>query len=516
MSLIEASAKPAVMVLRGGMLLDGSGGPRRAGDLLMVDGVIALVGAVDAPADAIVLDCGGCIVAPGFIDVHSHSDLQVIEGRREKLLQGVTAEVVGNCGFSAYPKGTHAGELRSFANGIFCGEGAWGWDSASSYLGATEVQQSVVSVYSLVGHGSLRIAVAGNRMDALAEGDVQAMERLLGQAFEQGAIGFSTGLMYAPGSGAPQDELVRLCRVVAKYDRIYCTHMRDYGFRLLEAIDEQIALAEATGCRLQISHLQAVGRENRELNGRALERIDEARARGVDVAFDCYPYIAGSTVMTQLLPQWALEGGTDALMARLADVGERDRMEAEMLREIANTWDELLVSAVASEKNAGTVGQTLEQLAVKRGTRPVEVIFDLLLEERGQVNVLEFNQSEENLRRNLNHPLAIIISDGFYVKGRPHPRLHGTFPELLGNLCRDRGWMDLETAVHKITGFPAQRFGLGRRGLLREGYVADVTVFDPLTIRSRATYTDPTQSPEGIRYVIKAGRSLLAQASQES
>jgi len=341
---------------------------------------------------------------------------------------------------------------------------------------------------------------------------VQAMERLLAEAFEQGAIGFSTGLMYAPGSSAPQDELLRLCRVVAQHGKIYCTHMRDYGFRLLQAIDEQIALAEATGCRLQISHLQAVGRENRELNGRALESIERAHARGVDVAFDCYPYTAGSTVMTQLLPQWALEGGTDALMERLTDAGERDRMEQEMLAGIANTWDELLVSAVASESNAGTVGKTLEELAIQRGKRPVEVIFDLLAEERGQVNVLEFNQSEENLRRNLNHPLAIIISDGFYVKGRPHPRLHGTFPELLGNLCRDRNWMELETAVHKITGFPAQRFGLGKRGLLREGYGADVTVFDPLTIRSRATYTDPTQSPEGIRYVIRVGRALLEPA----
>jgi dihydroorotase/N-acyl-D-amino-acid deacylase len=498
------------------MLLDGTGASRRSGDVLLVRGVIAGVGVVDAPANATVLDCNGCIVAPGFIDVHSHSDLQVLEGRREKLLQGVTAEVVGNCGFSAYPRGSHADELRGFANGIFCGGDAWGWDSAFSYLNATETKCSVAAVYSLVGHGSLRIAVAGNRMGTLAEPDVQAMERLLAEAFEQGAIGFSTGLMYAPGSGAPDDELLRLCRVVEQHGKIYCTHMRDYGFRLLEAIDEQIALAKASGCRLQISHLQAVGRENRELNGRALERIEEAKARGVDVAFDCYPYIAGSTVMTQLLPQWALEGGTEALMARLADVGERERMEHEMLREIANTWAELLVSAVASERNAGTVGKTLEELAVQRGTRPAEVIFDLLLEERGQVNVLEFNQSEENLRRNLNHPLAIIISDGFYVKGRPHPRLHGTFPELLGNLCRDRQWMDLATAVHKITGFPAERFGLGKRGLLREGYVADVTIFDPLTIRSRATYADPTQSPEGIRYVIRAGQTLLAQASRVS
>src|SRR5450756_764453 len=189
-----------------------------------------------------------------------------------------------------------------------------GWASASSYLGEMREGGTVASVYSLIGHGSLRIAVAGNRMDALPEPSLRRMETLLQDSFDQGAIGFSTGLMYAPGSGASTEELERLCRVVANNGKIYCTHMRDYGFRLLEAVDEQIALAEKTGCRLQISHLQAVGRANRGLNDRALERIEEAHLRGVDVAFDCYPYVAGSTVMTQLLPQWALEGGVGAML----------------------------------------------------------------------------------------------------------------------------------------------------------------------------------------------------------
>jgi N-acyl-D-aspartate/D-glutamate deacylase len=217
--------------------------------------------------------------------------------------------------------------------------------------------------------------------------------------------------------------------------------------------------------------------------------------------------------MTQLLPQWALEGGVDSLMQRLEDSAQRDRMEAEMISGIANSWDELLVSAVASTENQAMVGKTMDELASLRRQRPAEVIFDLLLEEHGQVNILEFNQSEENLRRNLNHPLAIIISDGFYVKGRPHPRLHGTFPELLGNLCRDRQWLSVETAIHKITGFPAERFGLAGRGYLREGYAADVTVYDPVAIRSRATYSDPAQPPEGVRYVLREGQFLLEPAS---
>jgi N-acyl-D-amino-acid deacylase len=217
--------------------------------------------------------------------------------------------------------------------------------------------------------------------------------------------------------------------------------------------------------------------------------------------------------MTQLLPQWALAGGTAALLTRLADPNTRDLLEAEMLAGIANSWDELLVSAVTTTANQSAIGKTLEELAALRAQRPAEVIFDLLIEEQAQVNILEFNQSEDNLKRNLNHPLSIIISDGFYVKGRPHPRLHGTFPELLGNLCRDRQWMNPATAIHKISGFPADRFKLPSRGYLRQGYFADITVYDPATIRSNATYQDPQQSPEGVRYVIREGRFLLGQAS---
>ncbi|RXH54133.1 N-acyl-D-amino-acid deacylase family protein [Granulicella sibirica] len=497
------------LVLQGGTLADGSGVPLLRGDVLLDGDTIAAIGNFPIPPDARILDCTNHIVAPGFIDAHSHSDLQILEGRREKLLQGVTSEVVGNCGFSPYPQGDHATELRDFANGIFCGNEHWGWESARGYLAQSNSKQSVASVFSLIGHGSLRIAVAGNQMNTLPEDKIVAMEGYLSRAFAEGAIGFSTGLMYAPGSSADQAELIRLCRVVADFNKIYCTHMRDYGFRLLEAIDEQIVLAERTGCRLQISHLQAVGRANRDLNNRALERIEEAHARGVDIAFDCYPYTAGSTVMTQLLPQWVLEGGTETLMHRLGNKAERDRMEDEMLHTMANLWSELIVSAIGSAANASLVGKTLEEIASLRHQRAADTVFDLLLEERGQVNILEYNQSEENLRRNLNHPLAIIISDGFYVKGRPHPRLHGTFPELLGNLCRDRKWMTTETAIHKITGFPASRFGIGNRGFLRKGYAADITVYDPATIRSLATYEDPTRAPEGILHVIRAGQSLL-------
>jgi dihydroorotase/N-acyl-D-amino-acid deacylase len=315
--------------------------------------------------------------------------------------------------------------------------------------------------------------------------------------------------MYAPGSSAPSDELVRLCRVVARYGKIYTSHMRDYSFRLLEAIDEQVELARQAGCRLQISHLQAVGRANWHLNRLALERVDAARDSGVDIAFDCYPYVAGSTVLSQLLPQSALDGGADTLVARLQDPAERKRLATETIAGMAHEWRDIFISAVRSQANQHTIGRHIAALATERGQEPIDVVFNLLIEERGAVNMLEFNQSEENLHATLSHPLSIIISDGFYVSGRPHPRLFGTFAELLGTVTRDRKWMTPEEAIRKITGYPATRFGIKDRGFLRPGLIADITIFDPALFRSHATYDQPEHSPTGLRAVIREGRVLF-------
>jgi dihydroorotase/N-acyl-D-amino-acid deacylase len=452
-----------------------------------------------------VIDCTGLAVTPGFIDAHSHSDLQVLENRPEKVRQGVTAEVVGNCGFSAYPAPPDPKPLREFANGIFCGDDRWGWASAREYLKAAAASPTV-NVASLVGHGSLRIAVAGHKLGPLSARELDAMENLLDEALSDGACGFSTGLMYAPGSSAPREELERLCRVVARHDKIYATHMRSYFSGLLDAVGEQLELARRTGCRLQISHLQAVGAANWRLQAPALERIEKARQEGIDVGFDCYPYVAGSTVLTQALPQWTLEGGLEGLLARLGDPGERARIARETEASIEWRWSDIYISAVASERNRAAVGRNLAELAEQRDKKPVDVMLDLLAEEKGAVNMLCFNQSEENLRQTLTHPLSVIISDGFYVRGRPHPRLHGTFPHWLGWCVRQQRWLSLAEAVHKITDQPAQRFTLRQRGRIEPGYYADITIFDPQAVSSPATYEEPERPPVGIRYVIRNGR----------
>lgn len=494
-------------VLTGGTVVDGTGKPPFAASVHLHGERIVRIGRFEPPPAAERIDCAGLTIAPAFIDSHTHSDLQVIEGRREKLRQGVATEVVGNCGFSAYPPARDPADLREFANGIFCGDDRWGWPSTRAYL--DDIARSrTANVVSLVGHGSLRIAVAGSRQGPLSEAAVARMEALLADALDAGAAGFSTGLMYAPGSSAPTEELERLCRVVASRQKIYTSHIRSYSSGLVAAVDEQIALARRTGCRLQISHLQAVGAKNRPLHVRALEAIETAHAAGVEVEFDCYPYIAGSTVLTQVLPQRALDGGLEALMSRLRDREQRAAIARETNETIPWNWQDIFISALHSERNQHVIGRNLADVAEERGCDPVDAMLDLLLEEDGAVNMLSFNQSEDNLRRSLTHPLATVISDGFYVKGRPHPRLHGTFPFLLGTVRRQRAWLSLPEAVHKITMRPAVRYGLRDRGVLEPGAYADVTVFDADTIDSPATYEQPERPPVGIRHVFRNGRRM--------
>lgn len=494
-----------MILLQNGSVMRGTGAPPSQEHVLIDGECIAEVGRFPQPTEARVIDCTGLVVSSGFIDAHSHSDLQVLDNRREKALQGVTTEVVGNCGFSPYPA-RDFGRLRDFANGIFCGGDKWGWQSAADYFADVQRYVRLANVVSLVGHGTLRIAQVGYRLGAVPPDDMAKMEWLLEEALEQGAAGLSTGLMYFPGESAPFAELERMCRIVARHGKIYASHIRSYSSSILDAVDEQIALARCTGCKLQISHLQAIGRANWPKQAQALEKIEHAQDDGIEIGFDCYPYLAGSTVLTQLLPQSTLDGGIEKLLTRLTEPTARAVIAEETTARLAQRWSELFVSSVASKENRHLIGKSLDEIGAERRCDPIDAAIDLLCEERGDVNILQFNQSQENLRALLVHPLSNVVSDGFYVKGRPHPRLHGTFPYLLGEICRARGWIPLQEAIRKITDLPARRFGLMRRGRLERGYFADITVFDPGQIASAATYDNPEIPPQGIRYVFRNGR----------
>lgn len=501
-----------MLLLRNGLLFDGSGAAAVRASVLIDGERIIEIGEKVSATDCAEIDCSGLAIAPGFIDLHSHLDLQVLEDRPEKIRQGVTSEVVGNCGFSPFPFSGDADGLREFASGILGRTEGWGWSSASEYLRAVEMHSTMMHVFPLVGHGSLRVAVAGQRQGPLSSGELDQMAAFLEDALSAGCSGFSTGLMYAPGSSAETGELERMCRIVARSGKLYATHMRSYSAGLVEAVREQLDLARATGCRLQISHLQAAGRANWGLQQRALDEIERARAEGIDVEFDIYPYQCGSTVLTQWLPGWALEGGKQALLARLRDRGVRVKIVDEMDRSRPQLWSDITVSDVATAENAGLVGKTIAAIAADRDVEPAEGALDLLVEEEAAVNVVSFNQSRENLRQLITHPLCSVISDGFYVKGKAHPRLYGTFPELLGHVTRDEGWLSLAESVHKITGKPAKRLGLRDRGLVKTNYFADLTVFDTATIQSRSTYEDPDREPRGIVSVIRDGRVVYGAA----
>ncbi len=496
-----------MLLLQDCTLYDGSGEPPRMGNLLVCDGRIAAIDPDEAPAGAEVLALRGLAVAPGFIDLHSHSDVQSLQGDMAKVQQGVTTELVGNCGFSAFPNAGCAGEVGAYNLGILSDPRSFA--SARDFLAAAHTGQSSTYLESLVGHGTLRTAVRTRHPHADARKLIELEVALLDEALAEGAAGFSSGLMYAPGASAPREELEALCAATARHGKLYATHMRSYSWQLIESIDEQIALARNTGCRLQISHLLAVGAANWNKHPAAIARIEAAAAEGIDIGFDAYPYLAGCTVLEQLVPQQELEQGFAPFAQRLADPAHRRAIEQALREQTAQAWTDIHIAFHGPLSSGRSVaGKTIAQIAEQWEREPEAIVLDLLLESAGHVNMLSFNQSEENLRDTLTHPLASIITDGIHLGEHSHPRLYGTFPHLLGELCRERHWMPLETAIRKITALPASRLNLTDRGRLAVGCRADLVVFDPKTIGTASTYGDPLHTPTGIRHLFRDGRRV--------
>jgi N-acyl-D-amino-acid deacylase len=379
-----------------------------------------------------------------------------------------------------------------------------------------------VNVAHFVGHGALRIAAMGFENRPASAEDLRAMERLLGEALDAGAFGFSTGLVYPPSSYAETTELIALARSMQGRRGLYFSHIRGESSMLLDSIAEAIRIGEEGGVGVQVSHVKASGRENWPKIDAALRMIEDARARGVDVAGDVYPYNAGSTKMDNLMPGWAHEGGVQRLIERLADRAVRRRIVEECLID-GERWgtvsqggigfDQIFIASCARRELEGL---HLAQVARQLGRAPAETLMDLLLEQRCTVGMVSFSQSLDNVAKVLAHPNLMIGSDSIPLfegegdrAGKPHPRTYGTFPRVLGEYARERGLLSLETAVHKMTGMPAARVGLTDRGLLREGFAADVTVLDPRTVKDESTYADPHRYPTGIPYVIVNGAPVV-------
>jgi N-acyl-D-amino-acid deacylase len=495
------------ILLSNAQVITGTGQPAQVADVLVSGGKIAEIRSVPHSLDHDVVDCAGLIVAPGFVDVHSHSDQEVLQHLTNKVLQGVTTEIVGNCGFSLFPSRPNPTGER-LTGELFDGEPPEGMANAAVYFSRLDEAGSLLNVAALTGHAALRLYMLKMQREA-SEEEMNEMEKVLDECLATGSIGFSTGLNCAPSSFGEMEEIVRLCKVVRRHEGFYTTHVRNYRLQVIEAIEEAIAAARAAKVPLQISHMQVVGRKAWDKLDVALSRIDAAHAEGLDIAMDAYPYLAGSCSLTQLLPDWTQEGGVQRLLGRLVSSSLRERIAAETEAALTNSWDDVVLCAVRTNHNLNCIGKSIQKIADERDRLAAETALDLLLEEEGYVYIISFNQSHETMRSVLTHPLTSIITDGMVIEGQSHPRTFGTYPKFLGEFVREKRWMPLEDAIVKTSSQPARRFGLKGRGTLEAGGWADIVVFDAAKTGTQSDYDHPARDPEGIHHVIVNGQFVV-------
>jgi N-acyl-D-amino-acid deacylase len=519
-ALILRSRATADIIIRNGNVFDGLGGPSRQMDVVIANGKIVSLTRASTDRGTTEIDARGVAVAPGFIDIHSHGDGSLWEDPRAESLirQGVTTIVVGQDGSSGAPRDAAAG--RSAASDD---EGRRFVRFTDLWTSLTRLQPSV-NVASMVGLGTIRGIVVGNANRPATSAEMTRMRVLVTQALADGACGVSTGLEYTPGAFAPREELIELCKPLATLGRPYATHMRNEDDRLIEAIDEAIAVARGAGCPLQISHLKTQGPRNWGKLDTAFARIAAARKAGCDAQFDRYPYVAYQTGLTNLFPVTSRDGGTDAFLSRLVTPGPMERIKRETLAKIdlLGGWDNVMIANVANDDDRSAEGQRLGSYAQSKGIEPYDIAVALLQRSHGNVGMVGFAMSEENLDRILAHPQGMVCSDGgaFAIdgptkRGHPHPRGLGTFPRVLGRYVRERKALTLEQAINKMSALPASRIHLRDRGRLTTNMAADVVVFDPATVADKATYEDPFQYPVGISAVIVNGSIALRDGQRD-
>ncbi|SCG52900.1 N-acyl-D-amino-acid deacylase [Micromonospora echinaurantiaca] len=508
------------LLITGGTIVDGTGSPARTADVGVRDGRLLLLPARSGSAAADVLDADGLVVTPGFIDVHTHSDLLAGHDEQREALrlaplrQGVTTEICGNCGISPFPVPAQRAETVRELVGATFGPPAATYPSFAEFAAAQGAARRN-HLAALVGHGTLRAAVVGFAQRRATADEVQRMCDLLDEALTAGAAGLSTGLIYSPGVNAGTDEVIALARVAAAHGKPYVTHLRDEMSQVESALEEAIEIATAAGAALQVSHHKTAGRHSWGATVRTLDRLERARADGLDIRCDVYPYTAGSTALHAMLPPWVIADGVPAMLAALADPTVRDRIRADLAAGLPgweNTvgnggWD--LIRVASAPTSPAVEGHTVADLAAARGVDPVDYVCDLLAAEAGNVTIISHSMREDDVRRVLASPLSMICSDGVPKPGRPHPRWAGSFARVLGHYVRDVGLLSLTEAVHKMTGLPARRFGLHERGLLADGYAADLVILDPAETVDGATYDEPLAPPRGIRHVLVDGRVVV-------
>lgn len=506
------------LVIRKGLVIDGTGQAGFPGDVAVAGDRIEAVGQLDHLKGKVEIDASGQVVCPGFIDLHSHSDIGLLAepDAEPKVMQGITTEVMGQDGYSMAPlRKDLVPEYRQFLSGLAGSPPIeWDWESMSQYLSRFDGTVSL-NVASMVGHGTVRMNVLGTASTPANQGNLEQMGELIEQAFAEGATDISYGLIYVPSLFANREELNYVGSLVQKLGGAVAYHIRNEANFALESLEEVLQVARDTGVRTHISHLKVTGVNNWQKAEAMMAALDRAIAEGIEVTFEQYPYTAGSTLMSALLPPWVLEGGTAEALKRITDPALRPRIRHDVENGVGRWqsfgiiagWN-IVVCSVGSTKNQDKVGRSLLELGRSAGTSPLEMAIRLLSEEEMNVSIIIFHQSDEVVRRLMVHPCGGFGTDGV-LGDRPHPRLYGTFPRVLGHYVREEKVLRLEEAIRKSTSLAASRLRLADRGQIAPGMAADLVVFDPNSIIDRATYEEPRQFPSGVNWVLVNGTVVV-------
>jgi N-acyl-D-amino-acid deacylase len=517
----DGTFMPYDILIRGGTLYDGTGAAGRRGDLAIENGVIAAAGNV-AGAARKTIDATGLAVTPGFIDIKTHSDftLPINPKAESKVRQGVTTEIIGHCGFSVAP--ALPGKVELLRDYLSPSAPWLPFKEMSFPQYLDTFPATAVNAGMLVGHNTLRLMAMGMENRAPDVAEMHTMIALLEDGLKAGALGMSSGLFTSPGSYAEPDEMIAFGHILKEYNAGYFTHLRDESSKVLEAVEEAIDVARQCGVHVEIVHFKASGMDNWGKAATALKMIADARAQGLDVDCDSYPYAAGSNPLKNLLPQWVQAGGVDAMLKRLPERETRDRIRADIERDGLNNWGRIpdwdCVRISISPNLPQYAGKTIREIAAERGADPVDTLCQYLTDDKGATRVLVTSISEDDITEIVRDRTALVGSDGNCVatygtvsQGMPHPRFYGTFPKIVEHYVRQQNVLPLEAAIHKMTGATARALKFKDRGLLKEGYRADVAVFDPQDFRDRATYADPHQYPTGERTCVTVNGTLVVE-----
>lgn len=524
------------LVLRDALVVDGTGAPSYRADVALDGGRIAEIHPEGSPGPrptaARTVDADGLALAPGFIDMHAHSDLALLRDpdHSAKAAQGVTLEVLGQDGLSYAPADDRTlAEVRRSITG-WNGDGSdidFDWRTVGGYLDRLDRnfggQGIAVNAAYLIPQGTVRMYAVGWDDRPATSAELARMKELVDQGMREGAVGMSSGLTYTPGMYADDAELTELCRVVARHGGYYCPHHRSYGAGALEAYEEMVQLTRNAGCALHLAHATMNFGVNKGRAPDLLALLDGALAAGADISLDTYPYTPGCTTLVAMLPSWVSEGGPDAILARLADAesAERIRHHLEVLGSdgchgVPIEWDTIEISGVGTSRLAEYVGRTVAESAALRGEEPWVTARRLLTEDRLGTTILQHVGHEENVQQIMRHPVHTGGSDGILQGDKPHPRAYGTFPQYLGRYVRELGILSLEECVAHLTSRPAARLRLADRGLVREGYRADLVLFDPETVAAGSTFEEPRALPVGIPHVLIDGRFVVEDGRRTS